>query len=377
MSGLYIHIPFCASKCSYCDFYSMPLKDGSVARQYLDAAIKEFRLRRDELTEPVKTIYIGGGTPSQLPAPALAGFIENLAEDPLVDIDKLDEFTIEANPEDITSEWVETIAKSGIDRVSIGIQSFNDNELKTVNRRHNAQKAVDAISLIRSAGISEISGDLIYGLPGQTIATWNDSLDRMLELKLPHISAYSLSYEPGTRLSAMLQAGKIEPTAEDLFIEMYETLIQRLGEAGYEHYEISNFALPGHRAKHNCGYWEFTPYLGIGPGAHSFDGKNRRNNPPSLKKYIETLSEMKTACVVESEDTSDLINDYIITALRKSEGIDFIKMEKALGNGPVEAIKKQARKFVASGQLIADSGTLRFTEKSWLVSDMILCDLLQ
>lgn len=377
MSGLYIHIPFCASKCSYCDFYSMPLKDEAIAMRYLDAALNEFRLRRDELTEPVNTIYIGGGTPSQLPAAALADFIDSLNADPLVDIDNLEEFTIEANPEDITAEWAKIVAASGINRVSIGIQSFIDNELKAVNRRHDAQRAIDAIAALRNAGIAEISGDLIYGLPGQTIDTWETSIDKMLELKLPHISAYSLSYEPGTRLSAMLQAGKIEPASEEDFIAMYGRLIQRLGEQGYDHYEISNFALPGHRAKHNSGYWEFTPYLGIGPGAHSFDGKTRRINPPSLKSYIESLSLMKPTCVEEVEERADLINDYIITGLRKAEGIDFNKMEESLGSHPVEALKKAAEKFVISGKLVSDSTSLRFTEESWLVSDMILCDLLQ
>lgn len=377
MSGLYIHIPFCASKCSYCDFYSMPLKDEAIAMRYLDAALNEFRLRRHELTEPVKTIYIGGGTPSQLPVGALTDFIDKLNADPLIDIDNLEEFTIEANPEDITAEWAESVAASGINRVSIGIQSFIDSELKAVNRRHDAQRAIDAIATLRNAGIDEISGDLIYGLPGQTIDTWETSLYKMLELKLPHISAYSLSFEPGTRLSAMLQAGKIEPASEEDFIAMYGMLIQRLGEHGYDHYEISNFALPGHRATHNSGYWEFSPYLGIGPGAHSFDGKMRRSNPSSLKNYLESLSRMKPICVEEAEERADLINDYIITGLRKAEGIDFNKMEQSLGAQPVEMLKKAAEKFVSSGKLVSDSTSLRFTEESWLVSDMILCDLLQ
>lgn len=374
MSGLYIHIPFCATKCSYCDFYSMPLKGKNIAEEYVIALIKEFNLRRPELPEKIKTVYIGGGTPSQIPIDTLKRLVQGISDN---DCQLLDEFTIEANPEDITKQWTDTIASLGINRVSIGIQSFIDSELSAIGRRHDSLKAIEAISTLRDSGITEISGDLIYGLPGQTEESWAISLDRIFNLNLPHISAYSLSYEPRTRLSAMLQAGKIKPTDEESCIEMYKTLIKRMRENGYEHYEISNFALPGHRAIHNSGYWNFTPYLGLGPGAHSFDGKKRSNNPPNLKKYLKKLSEDNTAYEEDDESEEDLTNDYIITSLRKAEGINLDEMENITGKRSAMRLLNDATPFVKSGKLKIEKHNLKFTEESWLVSDMILRELLQ
>lgn len=376
MSGLYIHIPFCATKCSYCDFYSMPLKSLSTANDYIDAVINEFHLRKHELSDAVNTVYIGGGTPSQLPVESIARLVNSLGEAG-VDFSSVSEFTIEANPEDIDSRWARAIAATGADRVSIGIQSFNDEELRTVGRRHDAQRAIDAIATLRDAGITEISGDLIYGLPAQTLGSWEESLNKILELNLPHISAYSLSYEPGTRLSAMLSAGKIKAVDEDTSVAMYSSLIKRLRENGYIHYEISNFSLPGHEARHNSAYWNFTPYLGLGPGAHSFDGKTRRSNPWNLKKYIAALTAMESIADEETEDDDDLVNDYIITALRQASGIDFNAMSRRVGSRAVDTLHRAAAPFVKAGSLIDDGGSLRFTEEAWLISDMVLRDLLQ
>lgn len=376
MSGLYIHIPFCASKCSYCDFYSMPLKSPSIAEEYVNAVINEFRMRKQELTDSISTVYIGGGTPSQLPAEAITSLIDRLTEQGL-DMSTVTEFTIEANPEDITPQWAQAISATGANRVSIGIQSFDDTELRTVGRRHDAQRAIDAIDTLREAGITEISGDLIYGLPGQTAVSWEKSLDKILELNLPHISAYSLSYEPGTRLSAMLNSGKVKAVDEETSVTMYKSLITHMKESGYVHYEISNFSLPDHEAKHNSGYWKFTPYLGLGPGAHSFDGKIRRSNPWNLKKYIRELNSMRIIAEEEEEDECDLVNDYIITALRQSCGIDFDDMSRRVGSSPMEILRKAAKPFVNAGTLIDDGCRLRFPEEAWLISDMVLRDLLQ
>ncbi len=377
MSGLYIHIPFCASKCSYCDFYSMPLKNRSLEFDYVNALINEFHLRESELNNKIDTIYIGGGTPSQLSINAITELIGRLKDDCGIDISSLSEFTIEANPEDVSQLWADTISTSGVNRVSIGIQSFNDAELRAVGRRHDAQQAVNAISRLRDAGITEISGDLIYGLPGQTTKSWEKSVSQILELRLPHISTYSLSYEPGTRLSAMLQTGKVNPVSDDEFALMYKYLIDNLRNNAYEHYEISNFSLPGHRAIHNSGYWNFSPYLGLGPGAHSFDGKKRRYNPSNLKKYIRSLIEMNPIFEEEVETDCDLINDYIITALRKSEGIDLKDMSAVVGKTSVDSLKRTAAPFISNGTIVCDDDRLRFTEESWLISDMALRELIQ
>jgi len=354
----------------------MPLKSLSTANDYIDAVINEFRIRKHELTDSINTVYIGGGTPSQLPAESITRLVNSLREEG-IDFSTVDEFTIEANPEDIDSRWARTIASTGADRVSIGIQSFDDTELRAVGRRHDAQQAIDAIATLRDTGITEISGDLIYGLPEQTIGSWEKSLNKILELNLPHISAYSLSYEPGTRLSAMLNAGKIKAVDEDTSVAMYRSLIKSMRENGYVHYEISNFSLPGHQARHNSAYWNFTPYLGLGPGAHSFDGKTRRSNPWNLKKYIAALTKMESITDEENEDECDLVNDYIITALRQASGIDFNTMSRRVGSSPVEILRKAAKPFVNAGTLIDDGDRLRFPEEAWLISDMVLRDLLQ
>lgn len=369
MAGLYLHIPFCHSKCSYCDFYSMP--SVKFARQYVDAIIKEWEMRRHEVAEPINTIYIGGGTPSILDRSLLTDLVATLPHD------NISEFTIEANPEDINDSWIDSVKQLGINRVSIGIQSFIDSELLAVGRRHTAEEAIAAIKRLQDNGITEISADLIYGLPQQTIETWQYSIDQLLGLNTPHISAYSLSYEQGTRLYAQLMAGKIQETEEDTVAQMYSMLTSSLSAKGFEHYEISNFALSGHRAKHNSSYWKFTPYIGLGVSAHSFDGMARRINPTNIKAYLEAISNSKTFFEIEEETETDLINDYIITTLRTSDGINLNDLEHRFGTRQAESFAKSAKPFISAGNLIYTApNTLRFTEDAWLISDSILRELI-
>lgn len=368
MSGVYIHIPFCHSKCAYCDFYSTPRQEAM--SDYVYALLKEWDARHNELTEPVTTVYLGGGTPSLLP-PDMLSMITSVFK-----ASDIEEFTIEANPEDITDQWAEHIIGSGINRVSLGIQSLVDRELTAVGRRHTAAEAVKAISTLRNAGITEISGDLIYGLPEQTADTWRYSLDTLAALGLPHISAYSLSYEEGTRLYARLLAGKIQETDEETVAAMYDYMTQTLGAAGYEHYEISNFAKPGHRARHNSSYWHFIPYLGLGPGAHSFDGKARRVNKADLRGYISAIGSGRTFYTEEDESPSDLLNDYIITGLRTMEGIDLNDMALRFGAGHTESFMGRCRPYVKNGSLTKHENRICFDEKSWLVSDGVLRELI-
>ncbi len=375
MAGLYIHIPLCHSKCAYCDFHSFPETSGIgryIRNRYIDSILTEYTLRHHELTEPVQTIYIGGGTPSILSADELNRLTDSLP------LDNVTEFTIEANPEDITPEWISAIAKSGITRVSIGVQSLNDNELKSVGRRHNASDAIRAINLLAEGGIKEISADLIYGLPGQTISTWENSIDSLLATPITHLSAYSLMYEPGTRLTAMLNAGKITPVDENVEQHMYHILTEKTSVAGMTHYEISNFAYPGHTAIHNSNYWNLTSYLGLGPGAHSFDGyATRRYNPTDSRHYVDSLSKKHLVFEEESESPTDRLNDLIITALRTVYGLNLSFVEKMFGHDEATALIQRVSPYIANGMIsISDKTTLHIPECHWLISNSILRDIL-
>ncbi len=367
MAGLYIHIPYCHSKCAYCDFYSMPRLDSM--EEYVNAIITEMQLRKYEISPtPITTIYIGGGTPSILPL--------NLLEKVITEINFLfgsnfDEFTIEANPEDITIEWVKGIIDLGINRVSMGIQSFSDIELKAINRRHSSQQSLNAIEIMRNVGISNISGDLIFGLPLQDIKSWEQSLDKLLSLQLPHFSAYLLSYEPGTKLYAQILSGKIVEASEEMVTQMYQILIDRAKASGYQHYEISNYALPQHRAIHNSNYWNNEPYIGLGASAHSFDGKNRRYNPSDIKLYLSSLSRGKLCYIIENESEIDRYNDMIITRLRTSEGID-LQIIKEDWSKYYNSFMKTVETLVSNNKIVIADSSIYIPENQMLLSDAIM-----
>lgn len=373
MASIYIHIPFCHSKCYYCDFYSRPCHhDGTaVYANYIGALAAEWISRRDEINEPVHTIYIGGGTPS-IVAPELFR--------PLLDVlpvKGIEEFTIEANPEDVTPQWAEAIRRLGINRVSMGAQSMIDSELKAVGRRHTAADTMKAYDILRRCGFENISLDLIYGLPGQTMETWLQSLDTLLELQPEHLSAYSLTYEEGTRLNAMRLAGKVIPASDSVTEEMYQLLCAKTASAGYSHYEISNFALPGKHARHNSSYWNFTPYLGLGVAAHSFDGiGTRRVNPPDIAAYISVMQAGEIFFTAEEETATDLYNDYIITHLRTLHGIDPSALEMRFGADMLRRFNNDIAPHAAAGRIERNQGRWRITPTAWLVSDAILRDII-
>lgn len=368
MAGLYIHIPFCHSKCAYCDFFSTPRIDSM--ERYADALLTELRLRIEtEINEPFSTVYIGGGTPSILPINLLERIIDGIANY----IDIVEEFTIEANPEDVTIEWVRAVVELGINRVSMGIQSFDDGELKAINRRHSSLTALNAINTLRQGGINRISGDLIYGLPNQDLASWKQSLNKLMELNLPHFSAYLLSYEPGTGLYAQLLAGKVEEASEELANEMYQYLIDTARHYGYNHYEISNFAKPGCEAIHNTNYWRDMPYLGLGVSAHSFDGEKRRFNPINLKNYISQLQQGQCMYEIEEEDAEARHNDYIIVALRTAQGIDLDYYRSKYDYDIIETAKPHIRE----GRMTLTDTHLAITEQSMLISDRIMLDFIK
>ena len=372
MAGLYIHIPYCHAKCSYCDFFSTPRAD--TIDQYIEALLVELALRRNEIADEFTTIYIGGGTPSILNEIQLARLVEGIGK--TVDIASLDEFTIEANPEDVTPRWCEIIKRLGINRVSMGIQSFDDEQLLTINRRHSSQDAVDAIETLRSSGIDEISCDLIYGLPGQTLDSWKRSLSRLLDYDLPHFSSYLLSYEPGTRLFQQLKHGKVEEASEELAQEMYYYLIADAASHGYEHYEISNFSKPGHNAVHNSNYWRDLPYLGLGVSAHSFDGKERRFNANKIKDYIDCLSQRMLYCEVEEETADERHNDYIIVALRTAQGIDLKRYKADWGTDRYNQLLSLAQQFIDRQQMTLNGDYLAIAEEYMLISDRIMVEFI-
>lgn len=369
MSGLYIHIPLCRSKCAYCDFYSVGA--GALdAEMFADALHRELLSRVDGFPHPFDTVYIGGGTPSVLPAGALKRIIE-MAN---VYVAEGAEFTVEVNPDDVTPELAALLVDGGVNRVSMGVQSLVDSELSAISRRHDARGAVRAIATLRDAGINNISCDLIYGLPGQTADSFRYSVGKLIELKPEHISAYLLSYEPGTRLTRDVREGKIIPASDAEAENYYHILCGLAAEAGYIHYEISNFALPGLHSLHNSSYWNpANPYLGIGPSAHSFDGRSHRQaNVASIRSYIAAPDEAADPELTENLTDLQRFNEKLMLGLRTLRGVDVSALDSKLAG----RMMKQAQRWIDSGNLcVADGTRLVIPESSWLIADSILSDL--
>ncbi|MDR2692160.1 MAG: radical SAM family heme chaperone HemW, partial [Dysgonamonadaceae bacterium] len=284
MAGIYIHIPFCRKRCVYCDFVSSTHSEMKDA--YVDAVCKELEIRQDYLqNEKIETIYFGGGTPSQLNAEDFEKIFRSLSPYAFC---PSPEITLEANPDDLTPVYMDSIRPLPFNRVSVGIQSFNDEELKFLNRRHNAETAIRSVRRLQEKGFANIGVDLMYGLPGQNEAVWRETICRAKTLSVQHISAYHLTYEEGTPLYNSMQKGLIRPVEEEMSVRLFEVLMDEMAEAGFEHYEISNFAQAGYRSKHNASYWTGTHYLGVGAAAHSYDGPSRQWNVASVRKYIES-----------------------------------------------------------------------------------------
>ena len=375
MAGVYVHIPFCASRCSYCDFFST-LRLDEVGHDYVEALIAEARLRKAELNgKPVKTLYMGGGTPSQLPLPLLARLIDGLKA--TLDLNTVEEFTLEANPDDVTPEWCDAVRALGVNRVSMGVQSFQDAVLRLVGRRHTARQAIDAVASLRHAGIDNISIDLIYGLPGQTLETWAESVRQAVDLRPQHISAYGLTYEPGTRLWQQRECGEVVEASEDQYLDMYRILVGLLRVAGYEHYEISNFALPGYRSRHNSSYWNETPYLGLGAAAHSYDGTMRRSNPADLCGYIRRITSGQPACQVEDLAWWERYDERVMLGLRTADGVDAHRLRSDFGDKAWAHFVSEARRHIDAGNMICtDDGRYILTSEGIVLSDSVMRDLM-
>ncbi|MDY3216335.1 MAG: radical SAM family heme chaperone HemW [Sodaliphilus sp.] len=374
MAGLYIHIPFCESKCIYCDFYSMA-NNNHLIDKYIDALLVEAALRKNELnSETITTAYLGGGTPSLLSITQLSKLVNGLKK--VFDFSDLEEFTIEVNPDDVTAYYIQQAKSLGINRVSMGVQSFNDEDLRFMNRRHTAKQATDAIHIIKEAGINNISIDLIYGIPGQNIEIWKNNVDTAISLSVQHISAYTLMYEEGTRLSVMRSLGKITEVDDDVVAVMYDYLVAQLKSNGYTHYEISNFALPGFHSRHNSSYWNLTPYLGLGVAAHSFDGTVRRYNPSNLKKYLDALGEGELCVEVEKITKAERYDEYVMLRLRTADGIDADEFMHRFGEEYYQFFIEKAKPLVSEGSIIKENGRYYIPENHIMISDNITCDLL-
>lgn len=377
MAGIYIHIPFCQSRCIYCDFYSTTLLQQR--EDYVRALSHE--IQQADTSLPIHTIYIGGGTPSQLSIAQLQHILHLIYIRYQVSPEA--EVTLEANPDDLTPDYVRGLRSLPINRLSMGIQTFSDARLRFLHRRHTAQQARQAVLLAQQAGFSNLSVDLMFGFPQQTLAEWEDDLTEVLRLRVPHVSAYSLMYEDGTPLTRMLDRGDISEIDEELSRRMYATLVHRLRQTGYEHYEISNFALPGFRSRHNSSYWNDTPYLGFGPAAHSYDGRTRSWNSSDLALYLQTYAtdspQPLSLRQTETLSSTQRYNERVLTRLRTLEGISLPQLQSDFGSRVLQYFLSQAQPHLLAHRLrySSDHRSILLTESGILVSNDVMSDLMQ
>ena len=367
---VYIHVPFCHRKCTYCAFYSHGAPAPRRLTAYVDALLEEMERRKGEQAHPIRTVYLGGGTPSILPLEELTRIVEGLRR--CFDLSQVEEATVEANPEDLTPEYLLGLKALGLfNRLSIGIQSFHDEELRLLNRRHDGRQALQAVENAVEAGFSNISIDLIYGLPGQGLMDWRDNLERVATLPVQHLSAYALTLEKGTILEKQVEQGRVATATEGEVLDHYESLLEWARSNGFEQYEISNFSKPGFRARHNSRYWNRTPYLGVGAAAHSFDGEYRRWNVADVRQYVASAASGHIAHEEEQLGLKDAHNEYVMTALRTVEGIE--KSQVALPF--VTRLKESIARFVAAGLIEETPTHYRPTHQGLLHADGIAAEL--
>lgn len=373
MAGIYIHVPFCKTRCAYCDFYT----GTNEARmdELADALRREAQLRTQEVDEPVKTIYFGGGTPSRLKARHFDKIFDTLRR--IFSIEPAAEITVEANPDDLSDAYVRMLAALPVNRLSIGIQSFNDGELNFLKRRHSAREAIEAVRRCQRNGFDNISIDLMYGLPGQTLETWDSNLRQALSLEVPHISSYHLIYEDKTPMYRLLKTGRIRAVDEEDSRAMFALLIDRLTAKGYIHYEISAFGKKGFLSRHNSSYWLNEKYLGLGPAAHSFDGLRRSFNIPSLTRYLNGVKSGQLARETENLDANERYNEAVMTGLRTMWGLSMEDIRARFGEGLQRYCLQNARKYLDAGLLVMDGDRLRMTREGIFISNGIMSDLMK
>lgn len=375
--GIYVHVPYCRSKCLYCAFYSIAAMKADWHR-FVSAILSELRQRIAEISGfSSYTLYFGGGTPSLIPPEEFRRLSSGIKE-VLADASPLStiiETTIEANPDDISPEIADCWKECGVDRVSMGVQSLNDAELRAIGRRHDSRRAIEAFNILRER-FDNISLDLMFGLPKQTIETLTESIDGIVGLSPEHISAYSLTFEERSALTRLRDSGRIAETAEDISVGMFRLIDSRLADAGYERYEISNYSKPGRRSQHNSAYWHGLPYIGLGPSAHSYDGeRNRSWNISDFEKYLSAMESGKTDRESEILTEEELREESIMTSLRTAEGIDLEAFATRFGTLEKQALLKSAAPHLRLGTIASDSHHLRLTPAGVMISDEIIADL--
>lgn len=374
MAGIYIHIPFCKSRCKYCDFFSTTHLEKRA--QYVAALLEEWRMRAHEVKEPVHTIYIGGGTPSMLDDSSLQMIIEAIRREPPLnstaisgtlqgDEAMLQEITIEANPGDITLERAQAWRKMGINRLSIGVQSLDNELLQLIGRRHTAEQARKAVAAAQAAGFDNISIDLMYALPSQTMEQWQKDVAEALQMDVQHISTYGLIYEEGTVLMTLLDHGVIEAVDEDTEMQMYDYLVEQLAANNFEHYEVSNFALSNRQSRHNSSYWNNTPYIGLGAGAHSYDGQVRQWNISDLDTYIAQAMAHQLQPEKEVLSEEQRHTERVMLGLRTNSGIGIDEIDRS-----------KAQPYIAQGMLIEKDNRIVATTKGYHILNRIIEDLI-
>lgn len=370
MAGVYIHIPFCRQLCHYCDFH----KTISLARtgRMADCLKRELILRREYLSQTVETIYFGGGTPTVLASGQLEDLLHTVQE--LFTGSGNQEITVEANPDDLDPNMCETLLKAGFNRISIGIQSFQEADLTLMNRRHTAEQSIRSVQDAQNAGYENISVDLMYGLPGMTTDTWKRNVETALSLNVQHISAYYLTIEKGTMFYRWKKQGRLREQDEAEGFEQFRVLNRVAAAAGFQHYEISNYALPGYRSGHNSAYWKGIPYLGIGPSAHSFNGKERQWNISHNARYLRAIEEGVIPAEKEKLSRIMQFNETVMTGLRTSDGLDLEEISGKFGTDLREYCLNVAEKYIRNGWMIRDHEKLILTEEGMFLSDTIICD---
>lgn len=372
MSGIYLHIPFCKQACSYCDFhFSTSLKSKEA---FLSSLISEIELQKNYLGEDslIETIYFGGGTPSLLSSKDLDKIFTTLYNN--FNIDRNAEITLEANPDDLSKTKLQELKSSPVNRLSIGIQSFFDEDLKLMNRAHNSAHAELCIKESLDAGFENITIDLIYGTPGLSNENWKKNLAKVFNFGIPHLSSYSLTVEQKTPLESHIKKGKVKPVDEEQSAEQFLILMEETAKNGYEHYEISNFCKPGSHSRHNSNYWKGINYLGLGPSAHSFDGNSRQWNVLNNFRYIQSISENKIPCEKEILTTEQKFNEYMMIGLRTATGIDLEKVRIVFGEIFLNSLLNSAKFYFNSGKIALQENHLVLTTEGKLIADRISSD---
>ena len=371
MSGIYIHIPFCKQACHYCDFHfstNLKKKDEMVL-----ALAKEIEMRKSEFQdEIVETIYFGGGTPSILQIADLRFLIDAVYKN--YKVVENPEITVEANPDDLTENRIIELSNNKVNRLSIGIQSFFEDDLQLMNRAHNVEEAKKCLE-IATHYFDNISIDLIYGVPEMSNEKWLQNIETALSFGVPHISSYALTVEPKTALHSFIQKGIIPQPDDEVAQEHFQILVDKLSENGFIHYELSNFGKENYFSKNNSSYWLGKKYIGIGPSAHSYDGKNRGWNVSNNSLYIKSIQENKLPIEIETLTKTDRYNEYIMTGLRTIWGVSFERIEQEFGKTYLDYLNQQAAKFIEDHLLFVDDNILRTTKKGKFLSDGIASDL--